>query len=113
MSIANATRKLAEVVDVVQLLSFDDEVVVSETVKLGELWMHVTSSLRSLRILCALCVRVSFTQRTQRIRKDCKEILLAWFSCERREQYGDRIDTRRARIEVARIVVDHDREREL
>src|SRR6185503_8385048 len=106
MSVANSTRKLAEIRDVFQLLSINDEIVVSQTVELGELWVHMNSSLRPLRETHFHAESAKDTQRSQR------KSLFAWLACERCKQHGDWIDAHGARIEVARIVVDHDRERE-
>ena len=44
--VADPTRKVAEILDVIQLLRFEDEIVVSQTVKFGELWLYV---------ICVIC----------------------------------------------------------
>jgi len=41
MPVADASRKLAEALDAFQLLSFKDEIVVSQSVKFSELWLHL------------------------------------------------------------------------
>src|SRR5215213_6627740 len=86
MPVANASRKLAEISDLTDLLRFDHEIVVSQTVELSELWRSH---------LCNLVMD------------------LLRLACKRREQHRDRIDARCSWFNIFRIVVDHDRERQL